>query len=36
MKTNIREYYSNLAESYDENRFGNTYGNILTDRKDYF
>ncbi|WP_228452054.1 class I SAM-dependent DNA methyltransferase [Chryseobacterium sp. G0186] len=29
MKTNIREYYSNLAESYDENRFGNSYGKYI-------
>ncbi|WP_185290490.1 class I SAM-dependent methyltransferase [Chryseobacterium lactis] len=29
MKTNIRGYYSNLAESYDENRFGNTYGQYI-------
>lgn len=29
MKTNIQEYYSNLAESYDENRFGNSYGKYI-------
>ncbi|SDJ58408.1 class I SAM-dependent DNA methyltransferase [Chryseobacterium jejuense] len=29
MKTSILEYYSNLAESYDENRFGNSYGKYI-------
>lgn len=29
MKTSIQEYYSNLAESYDENRFGNSYGKYI-------
>ena len=36
MKTNIRDYYSNLAESYDENRFGNTYGKYIDQQERAF
>ncbi len=36
MKTNIRDYYSNLAESYDENRFGNTYGQYIDQQERAF
>lgn len=36
MKTIIREYYSNLAESYDENRFGNSYGKYIDQQERSF
>lgn len=36
MKTNIREYYSNLAESYDDNRFGNSYGKYIDQQERSF
>ncbi|MGG7551764.1 class I SAM-dependent DNA methyltransferase [Chryseobacterium arthrosphaerae] len=36
MKTNIRDYYSNLAGSYDENRFGNTYGQYIDQQERAF
>lgn len=36
MKTNILEYYSNLAESYDENRFGNSYGKYIDQQERVF
>lgn len=36
MKTNILEYYSNLAESYDENRFGNSYGKYIDQQERTF
>ncbi|UHO38915.1 methyltransferase domain-containing protein [Chryseobacterium capnotolerans] len=36
MKTNILEYYSNLAESYDENRFGNSYGKYIDQQERAF
>lgn len=36
MKTNIRDYYSNLAESYDESRFGNTYGQYIDQQERAF
>ncbi|KQT23817.1 methyltransferase type 11 [Chryseobacterium sp. Leaf405] len=29
MKTSILEYYNNLAKTYDENRFGNSYGKYI-------
>lgn len=29
MKTNILEYYNHLADTYDENRFGNSYGKYI-------
>ncbi|GAA5097202.1 class I SAM-dependent methyltransferase [Chryseobacterium ginsengisoli] len=29
MKTNILEYYDSLAKTYDENRFGNSYGRYI-------
>lgn len=29
MKTSILEYYNSLAESYDKNRFGNSYGRYI-------
>lgn len=29
MKTSILEYYDNLAKTYDENRFGNSYGRYI-------
>ncbi|MEJ5105110.1 MULTISPECIES: class I SAM-dependent methyltransferase [Chryseobacterium] len=36
MKTSILEYYSNLAESYDENRFGNSYGQYIDQQERSF
>lgn len=36
MKTSILEYYSNLAESYDENRFGNSYGKYIDQQERAF
>lgn len=36
MKTNIREYYNNLADTYDENRFGNSYGNYIDRQEKVF
>jgi hypothetical protein len=35
MKTSILEYYS-LAESYDENRFGNSYGKYIDQQERAF
>ncbi len=29
MKTGILDYYDNLAKTYDENRFGNSYGQYI-------
>lgn len=29
VKSEIKSYYNNLAEKYDEDRFGNTYGNYI-------
>lgn len=29
MKTGILDYYNNLAKTYDENRFGNSYGQYI-------
>ncbi|OCA78889.1 methyltransferase type 11 [Chryseobacterium contaminans] len=36
MKTSILKYYSNLAESYDENRFGNSYGKYIDQQERTF
>lgn len=36
MKTSILEYYSSLAESYDENRFGNSYGKYIDQQERAF
>ncbi|KPE51911.1 class I SAM-dependent methyltransferase [Chryseobacterium indologenes] len=36
MKTNIREYYNNLADTYDENRFGNSYGKYIDQQEKVF
>lgn len=36
MKTSILEYYSKLAESYDENRFGNSYGQYIDQQERTF
>lgn len=36
MKTSILEYYSKLAESYDENRFGNSYGKYIDQQERAF
>lgn len=36
MKTSILEYYSNLAKSYDENRFGNSYGKYIDQQERAF
>lgn len=36
MKTSILEYYNNLATTYDENRFGNSYGKYIDDQERSF
>lgn len=36
MKTNILEYYDKLAESYDNNRFGNSYGKYIDQQERHF
>ncbi|MCW3160147.1 class I SAM-dependent DNA methyltransferase [Chryseobacterium oryctis] len=36
MKTNILEYYNKLAKSYDENRFGNSYGKYIDQQERIF
>ncbi len=35
-QTNIQSYYNNLAETYDENRFGNSYGQYLHQQETKF
>lgn len=36
MKTSILEYYNNLAATYDENRFGNSYGKYIDEQERSF
>ncbi len=36
MKTSILEYYNNLATTYDENRFGNSYGKYIDEQERSF
>lgn len=36
MKTRILEYYNNLAKTYDENRFGNSYGKYIDQQERTF
>jgi ubiquinone/menaquinone biosynthesis C-methylase UbiE len=36
MKTSILEYYNNLATTYDENRFGNSYGKYIDQQERFF
>jgi ubiquinone/menaquinone biosynthesis C-methylase UbiE len=36
MKTSILEYYNNLAKTYDENRFGNSYGKYIDQQERKF
>ncbi|MFC3159385.1 Methyltransferase domain-containing protein [Chryseobacterium arachidis] len=36
MKTSILEYYNNLAETYDKNRFGNSYGKYIDQQERKF
>ena len=36
MKTSILQYYNNLAGTYDENRFGNSYGKYIDQQERTF
>ncbi len=36
MSQNVKEYYNELAPTYDENRFGNTYGQYIHKQEEYF
>lgn len=36
MKSSILEYYNNLAKTYDENRFGNSYGKYIDEQERNF
>ncbi|PQA95542.1 SAM-dependent methyltransferase [Chryseobacterium shigense] len=36
MKNSIHEYYDQLAESYEENRFGNSYGRYIDEQENVF
>lgn len=36
MPQSVQEYYSQLASTYDENRFGNTYGQYIHKQEGYF
>jgi hypothetical protein len=36
MKTNILNYYNHLAKTYDENRFGNSYGKYIDEQERAF
>lgn len=36
MKYSIHEYYDHLAETYEENRFGNSYGRYIDEQENVF
>ena len=36
MKTDILEYYDKLAETYDDNRFANSYGKYIDEQERFF
>jgi ubiquinone/menaquinone biosynthesis C-methylase UbiE len=36
MTEDVQQYYSQLAPTYDENRFGNTYGQYIHTQEGYF
>lgn len=36
MKNSIHEYYDHLAETYEQNRFGNSYGRYIDEQENVF